>query len=442
MQQVVRSVDALLSRIQSSPTAFHVVENMSDELDKKGYTRLSGRERWKLKQNGRYYITRNGTSIIAFKIPGRSFSGYQIIASHSDSPTFRIKEKPELEGAGYLRLNVEKYGGLLAAPWYDRPLSVAGRILVRSDGREKNGKHSTRTERAISSRLVRVDRDLLMLPSLAIHLNREANDGYKYNAQTDLLPLFGEASDKGRLMSIIAETAGVSEEDILGDDLFLYVRQEPSIWGDREQYISSPRLDDQECAWCSLDGLFEAENSEQIMMHCVFDNEEVGSRTKQGAASDFLFSVLLRIGEGLGRDILDYYRALANSFMISADNAHAIHPAHPEKADPVHQPRMNAGIVLKFSANQSYTTDGVSAAFVRDICDREGIPLQYFFNRSDSPGGSTLGNISNAWVSLNTADIGLAQLAMHSPYETAGARDIDSLVSFCRAFYSSGPYLF
>ena len=420
--------EQMLSDIAASPTAYHVIANMAERLTRGGFTRLSEEERWELQENGRYFVTRNGSSLIAFTIPRRDFRGYHIVASHSDSPTFRVKESPELESAGYLRLNVERYGGMLCAPWFDRPLSVAGRVMVRAE------------DGSIDTRLVCVDRDLLMLPSLAIHMDREANDGHKYNAQTDMLPLFGDASDKGQLRDIVAQSAGVSPEAILSDDLYLYVRQAPVHWGERGQYISSPRLDDQECAWCGLEAFMEAQNDEQVMVHCVFDNEEVGSRTRQGAASTFLSSVLARIGEALGRDIQDHYAAVANSFMLSADNAHAVHPAFPDKADPKHRPRMNGGIVLKYAASQSYTTDGVSAAVVRSLCESNDIPLQTFFNRSDSPGGSTLGNISNAQVSLRAADIGLAQLAMHSPYETAGAEDAGHMVALCRAFYSAPAF--
>ena len=420
-------VQTLFRRINASPTAFHVVENMRAALEEKGFSPLAESEPWSLKKGGRYYVTRNDSSIIAFVIPDKKALGFRITASHSDSPTFRIKEAPEMESAGYIRLNVERYGGMLCAPWFDRPLSVAGRVIVR----EGKGRSAH-----LASKLVDLDRDLLMLPSLAIHMNREANDGIKYNAQKDLLPLMGDASDKTELLGLIAETLGVKKEDILGNDLFLYVRDNPVIWGDRSQYISSPRLDDQECAWCSLDGFLAADNPSRIMVHCVFDNEEVGSRTKQGAASTFLDNVLRRISLGLGRTEEEHLCAVSDSFMISADNAHAVHPAYPDKADPVHHPRMNGGIVLKYSANQSYTTDGASGAVVRLLCEKNRIPMQLFFNRSDSPGGSTLGNISNTQVSMNTADIGLAQLAMHSPYETAGVEDIAHMTAFLKAFFS------
>ena len=236
-------------------------------------------------------------------------------------------------------------------------------------------------------------------------------------------------------MSMVAEAAGVEEKDIIGQDLFMYIREKGTVWGCDDEFIGSSRLDDQECVWCTLSGFTEVQSSEYVNMLCIFDNEEVGSRTKQGADSDFLANLIDRINDNLGRSREEYYTAYANSFMISADNAHALHPAHKEKYDPVQSPKMNEGIVLKFSARQSYTTDGISAAFVRKLCEDSNIPYQVFVNHSDEPGGSTLGNISNSHVSVNTADIGLPQLAMHSAYEVAGIKDIEYLREFAKAYY-------
>ena len=437
----------IVSLIGSSPTAFHVVENMGTILEKNGFQKLDEAAPWPLKASsekdgsGKYYVTRGGSSLIAFVIPRRDFSGCRIISSHSDSPSFKLKESPELEETGYIRLNTEGYGGMLCAPWFDRPLSVAGRLLVRDE--------SCPGKWHIRSRLIRIDRDLLVIPSLAIHMNREVNKGINYSLQKDMLPVFGEAQDKDRFMELIAEAAQVRIEDILGHDLYLYCRQAPFFWGAGEQYVSSPRLDDQECAWCTLMGFLAAENPDQLMVCCTFDNEETGSRSRQGAASTFLPDVLHRIGDCLGRSPEQYYTSIASGMMISTDNAHAVHPAHPDKADPIHRPRMNGGIVLKYNASQKYTTDGLSAAYVRAVCHEapmllarqdhppaaDGIPLQIFFNNSDIPGGSTLGNISSSQVSIACADIGLAQLAMHSPCETAGVQDMDYLIRFSEAFY-------
>ncbi len=412
----------LLDQIAASPTAYHVCANIRRELLANGYRELPESEPWELKAPGGYFVERNDSSLIAFFPGSRPSAGYRVFACHSDSPALKLKEAPELEQGGYIRLNVEKYGGLLCAPWFDRPLSLAGRVIA-DDGA------------AISTRLVNIDRDLLMIPSLAIHFNREANDGYKYSIQKDLLPVFGDAADKGQLSSLISRAAGVRAEEILSQDLYLYARDRGTFWGAGEQYLSSPRLDDQECVWCGLAGLLTSDPGECTRVLCVFDNEEVGSGTRQGAAGTFFADVLERIEEASGRSAEERQIAIANSIMISADNAHAIHPAHIDKADPVNRPHMNGGIVLKFSANQKYTTDGISAAIVRKICRDHDIPLQIFHNHSDLAGGSTLGNISGTQVSMTTADIGLAQLAMHSPYESAGAEDVTHLIRFARAFF-------
>ena len=414
----------VLDRIAQSPTAFHVIENAKGVLEQAGFTGLKESEVWNLSEEGKYYVTRNDSALIAFTVPKKDYKGFRIMASHSDSPCPKLKEEPEVCGGGVVRLNVEQYGGMLLAPWFDRPLSIAGRIFVK-EGDE------------IRSVLVDMARDVAVIPSLAIHMNREANSGYKYSFQKDMLPVISTMDRMRTVMSMIAEEAGVSESSIIGNDLFLYARDKGVIWGADNEFVGSPRLDDQECVWCSLKGFTGAENSEYVKMLCVFDNEEVGSRTKQGADSDFLLSIIERINDNLGRSREQYYTAFANSFMISADNAHAFHPAHGEKYDPLHSPEMNGGIVLKFSARQSYTTDGYSAAFVRKICGNRKIPCQIFVNHSDQPGGSTLGNISNSHVSLNTADIGLAQLAMHSAYEVAGVKDMDWLVAFSEEFFAS-----
>ena len=408
----------LIEFIEKSPTCFHAVQTMSEMLKDEGFTELRENRKWKIENGGKYFVTRNGSSLIAFTIPEQEMKGMRIMASHSDSPSFKIKENPEMEADGhYIKLNVERYGGMLCAPWFDRPLSVAGRVIVR------NGEPGT-----FRSVLVNVDRDLVMIPNLAIHMNREVNDGYKYNAQKDMLPLYGDITAKETFMKTIAESAGVNPEDILGHDLFLYNRQRASIWGASGEFLSSGRLDDLQCAFSSLKGFLSGEKKEYMAVHCVLDNEEVGSGTKQGAASTFLYDTLTRAHESLGFSREDYLIHLADSFMVSADNAHAVHPNHTDKADPVNRPCLNGGIVIKFNANQKYCTDGVSAAIFRDICSAAGVPVQTFVNRSDMAGGSTLGNISNTQVALNTVDIDAALDCMHSPYETAGVKDTGYLV--------------
>lgn len=419
------AAEELLAFIEKSPSCFHVVKNMKEMLEAEDYEELKENELWEVKEGGKYYVTRNASSLIAFKVPKKDFKGFQIMASHSDSPTFKIKENPEMKVDGaYVKLNVEKYGGMLMAPWFDRPLSIAGRVIVK-DGTQ------------LSTKLINVDRDLVMIPNLAVHMNREVNDGYKYNAQKDMLPLLGDETADGKFMELIAKEADAEKSDIIGMDLFLYNRVKGSIWGANEEFCSSARLDDLQCAYTSLHGFLRGQNSENVSVYCVLDNEEVGSGTKQGAASTFLKDVLTRMNCAMGRTDEEYHMALASGFMISADNAHAVHPNQPDKTDPTNHPHMNGGIVLKHSANQKYTTDAVSEAVLKMICDQGEIPYQHLFNRSDMLGGSTLGNISNNQVALNTVDIGVAQLAMHSPYETGGVKDTYYLEQLSEKFYNT-----
>ena len=421
----IETTEKLLDFIEKSPTAFQAVDEMQKRLTENGFEVLSEKEYWKLVPGGKYLVTRNNSALIAFCIPEKESRVFHIMASHSDSPSFKIKENPEIKvDNSYVKLNVEKYGGMLMAPWFDRPLSIAGRLVVSEGSR-------------LVSKLVNVDRDLVMIPNLAIHMNRQVNDGYAYNAQKDMLPVFGSLEAKGTFMSLIAEAAGVKEEDILGHDLFLYNRQPGTIWGADETFLSCGRLDDLQCAFSSVKAVIEGENSSSISVAAIFDNEEVGSGTKQGADSTFLKDVLERINDSLGRTREQYLMAVASSFMISADNAHAVHPNHADVADPTNRPAINEGIVIKYNANQKYTTDAVSAAVFKALCKKVQVPVQTFTNRSDIAGGSTLGNISNAHVSLNTVDIGLPQFAMHSPYETAGVKDTCYLIKAATEFFNS-----
>lgn len=415
----------LLDFIGRSYSSFHLVYNMKEELNRNGFEEIFEPDRWNLKAGGKYYVARNESSIIAFKIPGEDFSGFNIVSSHSDFPTFKLKENTEIcVEKKYTKLNVENYGGMLYAPWFDRPLSIAGRLLVK-DGKK------------IVTKLVNVDRDLVMIVNLAPHMNREVNDGYKYNAQVDMQPLYGGKDAHGSLMELIAKSAGVKAEDILGNDLYLYNRMEGTLWGADEEFVSAPKLDDAQCAFASLKGFLAGESRKAVNVHAVFDNEEVGSSTKQGAQSTFLRDVLMRINSGLGRTEEDYIRALASSFMLSADNAHAVHPNYADKADLTNRPYLNGGVVIKYNASQNYTTDAVSAAIFKTMCEKAEVPYQTFANRSDIRGGSTLGNLSDTKVSINTVDIGIAQLAMHSSYETCGVKDTYYLIKVIEEFFNS-----
>ena len=417
---------ALFDYIAASPTAYHAASHTADILKTAGYTELHEHQEWQLKAGKGYFVTRGGSSIIAFRTPmGKDFSGFMMTAAHGDSPCFKVKENAEMSDGHHLRLSVEKYGGMLCASWTDRPLSVAGRVLIRSD-------------KGIASRLVDLGKPCAVIPNVAIHMNRSANDGMSYNPAVDMIPLCGETADAGMLKKRVAEAVGVAEEDILTTDLFLYNPQSGVEWSG---YISAPRLDDLQCAFASLAAFLEAGKAcalpDTVPVFCLFDNEEVGSQTKQGAASTFLYDTLNRLGESLGLGHGEMGRRLASSFLVSCDNAHGVHPNHPEYQDKNHAVYMNGGVVVKYNANQRYTTDGVSAALFGLICERAGVPVQRYANRADMPGGSTLGNIANTQVSLNTVDIGLAQLAMHSAFETAGARDTELMVKALTAFFLS-----
>ncbi len=412
---------ALFAFIESSPSPFHTIETLSRKLQDSGYKALHEHMPWKIEAGGAYYVTRNQSSLIAFRIPEGKPSGFQMCAAHGDSPSFFIKRNPEVGVAdAYVKLDTEKYGGMICSTWMDRPLSVAGRVVVREEGR-------------IVSRLVNADRDLMVIPSVAIHMNRNMNEGVAYNAAVDMFPLVGTTVVKGGFRELIADLAGAAGDAVLGSDLYLYNRMPGTVVGLAGEFICAPRLDDLQCAFSAAEGFLSADTSSAIPVLAVLDNEEVGSQTKQGAAGTFLYDVLRRVCSALGAD---YRLMVAGSFLVSADNAHSVHPNHPEYADANHRCRMNGGVVIKHNANQKYVTDAVSTAVFTSVCSRAGVPVQYFANRSDMAGGSTLGNIANTQVSLNGVDIGLAQLAMHSAYETAGAADTDYMIRALREYYS------
>jgi len=410
----MEKINDLREFLDSAHSVYHAVAALVEKLETAGYKPLRETNSWTLVPGGKYYLTRGGSALIAFRVP-EAPKGFAISASHSDRPAFKVKENG-VQADKYTRLLVEKYGGALIAPWLDRPLSVAGRVTVE-------------TETGVESKLIDIDRDLLLIPNVAIHMNRTANDGQKWNPAVDTIPLLGnkESADK-----FWAEVEGLAGGKVLGHDLYLYVRQPSAVWGANHEFISAQALDDLECAWGCARGFLDAKPSDNIPVLCVFDNEETGSSSYQGAASDFLQSTLLRVCKALD---LEESCALARSFLVSADNAHALHPNHPELSDSANAPVVNGGVVIKFNANQKYTTDGVSAAIFRKICQKAGVPVQTYCNRADLPGGSTLGNISLSQVAVPSVDIGLAQLAMHSCYETAGVQDAVYLADAMTAFY-------
>ncbi len=413
----------LFEFIERSPSCFHVIANIAAELEGVGFKGLDQGQEWDLEQGGKYYITCNNSTIIAFELPERDYKGFHIVASHSDFPTFKIKTNPEMKFEdAYTTLSVEKYGGPLMAPWFDRPLSIAGRIVIEENGEiiEKN---------------VDFGKDCVSIVNLAIHMNREANNGFKYSVAKDMVPIWAGAGNDLSFMEELAKVAGVDKESILDMELYLYNRMEGRIWGANDEFISSTKLDDLQCAFTSMKAFMNTTNKDYVKVLAVFDNEEVGSSTRQGGKSNLLENILKRIAENQGRTEEGYAMDLANSFLMSADNAHAVHPNYIEKADKTNHPYPNGGITIKYTASQQYTTDARSGAYVKSLCKKAGVPYQIFHNHADVVGGSTLGNLAVLQVPIMAADIGAAQLAMHSPYETAGIEDTWNLMKMFEEFY-------
>lgn len=415
--------DDLVEFLQESVTPFHAAATAESWLRAAGYTRLEEADYWNLEPGKGYYVTRNGSSVVAWRVPEHAIGGWRIVASHSDSPSWKVKND-RVENDGCRRLSVEGYGGMIMPTWLDRPLTVGGRVIVK-------------TEDGIESRLVCIDRDLLVIPSLAIHFQRDVNKGHTYNPQIDMQPLWGPA-DSRTLTDLVAEELGVDPADILDTDLQLVTRQTPTQIGPDGEFFMAPRIDDLECAATTLLGFLDAAaetDSACAPVWAMLDNEEVGSSSRMGAESSYLRDVLDRIIEAVPHSGQAMPRALANSFMLSADNAHATHPNFPQKSDPCAPVRLGGGVVLKYNASQKYTTNAVSGAVFRAVCQKAGVPVQVFTNRADEAGGSTLGNLQSHTLPIPMADIGLAQLAMHSAVETASVADAEAMTKAVAAFY-------
>ena len=427
-QKYIESTLELMDFIQDSPSCYHVVANAAAMLENAGAICLDEKNAFDIKAGNCYFVVRNSSSLIAFRMPEEKPIGYSIVAAHTDSPSFKLKENPEIaNGETYTTLNVEAYGGMLMAPWFDRPLSIAGRAFVKED------------DGRISERLVNFDKDLCQIVNLCIHQNREANKGYEYKVQKDLLPIIACGKHQGAIKTLVSELLEVDEEQILDTELFLYNRMNGSIWGLDDEFFSSPKIDDLQCAFSALKAFINCEDSvsSKIQMVALFDNEEVGSSTKQGANSDFLRQLTHRICCAMDWSFDERCAIQAGSFMLSADNGHSLHPNYPEKCDPTNKPLINGGVLIKYAGNQKYTTDAYSGSFLKSILKDAGVPYQVFFNNSNVTGGSTLGNISTTQFSIPTVDIGAAQLAMHSPYETAGTMDTFNLTEGMKAFYKA-----
>lgn len=430
-------ISELMEFLDSSLTSYHAVRNVRSMLLRGGFTELSEREVWQLEAGGKYFVVRNDSSMMAFCIPACGadrIKGYHVYAAHSDSPAFKVKEFPEIEKEGmYISVNTEKYGGMILSTWFDRPLVIAGRVCVENDGK-------------LETYPVQLKENTCMIPSLAIHMNREANNGTAFSAQNDMMPLLGMTGNsnvpsKGIIKAMLADvlrdmTGGnYHAEDILSYDLFVENGEKAVLAGAENEFVMTPRYDDLACVFAGYKGIMDAEPDCYIDVLAIFDNEEVGSLTRQGADSTFLRDTLENIADGLGCGANIRRTWIADSFLLSADNAHACHPNQGGKADLTNRPYLNKGVVLKYHGGQKYATDAYSAAYVGKLCRQNDIPLQTYANHSDIPGGSTLGNLAMAQVSMAAADIGLPQLSMHSAYETAGARDVEYLIRLAKAFY-------
>ena len=411
--KITNMTNSLFDFIKKCPDPYHASAVVTEILENAGYTRLD--EYAEHPVSGRYYVTR-GNAVAAFRIPENP-AGFMITASHSDSPGFRLKMSGSKDSSEYTVLCTERYGGMINYSWFDRALELSGRAVIS-------------TEDGIRFRNFRTGAPVAVIPSVAPHLNRKVNTDFTPDVARDLVPLFGMKGES--IKDFVAELCGISADDLVSFDGVLSCADDGFIFGKDGCFISAPRLDDLMCAYTMLEGFLAADDSASVPVYCLYDGEEIGSRLRDGADSDFLATVLRLIAG----DEKTYRQMLENSILISSDNAHAVHPNHPELSDSA-DVKLNGGLVVKRSASRSYMTEGVTDGIVCGICRRAGVPVQHFSNRSDLPGGSTLGAIAVTGLPVLCADIGAPQLAMHSAVETAGAADVAHMTKFATGFYSS-----
>lgn len=422
----------LVDFLYDSPSACHGVKATQKILNENGFVEIKETDKWDLQAKGKYYVIKNDSALIAFEVGTGDIeeTGFRLIGAHTDVPGFRIKPNPQMISEGkYVKLNTEVYGGPILHTWYDRPLSIAGKVSLKGSSPLKP-----------ETRLVNINKPLLIIPSLAIHMNREVNEGYKINRQVDTLPLLGLINDKlekeDYLMNIISEELQVNKEDILNFELGLYEYERGSLIGMNEELISSGRFDDLWMVFAGIKALVDSrENAATKVMICI-DNEEIGSLTAEGANSTLLNNILERIALGLGKDREGYYRTLANSIMISADLAHAVHPNLGDKHDPTNRPVLEGGPVLKIAASGSYSTDSFNGAVFAGVCEAAGVPFQKFVNRSDVRGGTTIGPVTAANLTIPVIDMGAPVLGMHSIRELASVKDNYYTVKAFTEFFS------
>ncbi len=424
--------DSLLEFLDKSPCNFFAVSTIKDELLSNGFTELKADEKWTLKKGKKYFVVKNDSAIFGFTIGNKPVSetGFKIIAAHSDSPCFRIKPNPEMKGDGVLRLNTEVYGGPILYTWFDRPLSLAGRVMV------ENPDNPLRP----TTMLIDLKRPVMIIPHLAIHFNRAVNDGNKLSKQKDMLPIAAiinnEAEKEGYLLNKVAEELNIDKKHILDFDLLLYNHQKAEKAGFNNEFVCSGRIDDLSMAHAAMCALIDGTDSTNTKIMAIFDNEETGSGTKQGAASPVLANIMRRISASTDIDEEGFYQAIAKTFMISADNAHAAHPNYPEKYDPTNHPAMGGGPVIKINANCKYMTDANSSAIFISLCKSCGVPYQFFVNHSDNAGGSTLGNILTSQIDITGVDVGNPIWAMHSAMETGSMEDHQNMIKVFTHFFS------
>lgn len=437
-------IDEMLEYIEKSGSSYQAVCEQKKMLDAVGFTELHEDEEYDIALGGNYYVVRGGGAIIAFKVPASVPTKAVIIATHSDAPSFKIKNNPEMKAEdAYVKLNVEPYGGAIYSTWFDRPLSVAGRLFVKMNGsNDSNADSNEGFSDYVKEIPIDADEDLLMIPSLAIHFDRDMNKSRTYDIQKELLPVMS-LDTSSDLIARLCEKVNITKEDVVSHDLFLYNREKAVKWGTAGELVSSPRLDDAACAFASIKSLIDAGTagetgeSDVLKVHAMFDNEEVGSSSRCGARSAFLSDTLERVAAGLSMYGTQYQKMLASSFMLSADNAHAFHPNYPEKNDPTNKVFLGRGIALKFAGNQKYTTDAESAAYVRKYADKAEIKIQTSHNNSNVAGGSTLGNLLVHSLPILCADVGIPQLAMHSAYETCAISDAEDMYKLGLELYKA-----
>lgn len=422
----------LLDFINKSKTAFQGAYEVKNILNQNGFSELKESDSWNLRQGDKHYIMKNDSAIIAFEIGCEEIEeyGFRLIGAHTDSPGFRIKPSAEMMVENnYIKLNTEVYGGPILSTWFDRPLSIAGRVTLKSDNIFKP-----------ETRLVDINKPVLIIPNLAIHMNRSVNDGYEFNRQKDVLPLLALCNEKfekdNYLINLLAETLNVESENILDFDLFLYDFSEGSVVGLNEELISAGRLDDLWMVFAGVKALTESSKISSTKVLVALDNEEIGSLTSQGAKSSILENVLERIALGLNKNREEFKRALSNSVMISADLAHAIHPNYTEKCDPTSKPLLGRGPVIKIAASGSYSTDSYAAGIFKGICEKVGVPYQVFVNRSDMKGGTTIGPITASKLNIPVVDMGAPLLSMHSIRELASINDNEYTIKAFTEFFN------